>query len=167
MFCVLPNSVASVKLAQCPVTCVCLWLFSRRMFSLCCEHVQFSEQCSCASDKTSAVLRAVSLVDQPSISQVLSSWRNPHKSKDFSFSVPEVRVDDHDVQPCPLCHLWRVHTVLRSSARDPSSWHACTVTLVCKTRYLTYLHLLTKWVLNVQYFRRGRITQFWKNQSSH
>lgn len=157
--------------------CVCLIIFKENV--LCCEHVQFSEQCSCGqvstSDKTcscealvlsSPLLRAVSLVDQPRISQVLLSWKDPHKTKDFNFlsQKSEWMTTTCNHALYAICDVFTqfyeaLHEILLPDILAQLHWCVKQGTL------LTCI-FWSNVVWNVHSLRRGRLTEFWKNKSS-
>lgn len=50
------------------------------------------------------------------------------------FVLPESRVDDHHMQSRTLCHLRRLHPVLRVAQRPPAGRHPGSAVLVCAAR---------------------------------
>lgn len=113
------------------------------------------------------LLRAVSLVDQPCISQVLSLWMNPIKPKTFHFlsQKSEWMTTTCNHALYAICDVFTqfyeaLHEILLPDILAQLHWCVKQGTLFTCFFWLNVL-------LNVHYLRRGRLTEFWKNKNSH
>lgn len=70
----------------------------------------------------------------------------------------ENRVDDNNMQPCAVRHLWRLHPVLRASQWNPAGWHLHTATVVCQARWAFKLMERATVLSNMNTFRINRHT---------
>lgn len=55
--------------------------------------------------------------------------------KNFSVASSESGMDDHHLQPCTLCNLWRFHSILWVPQWSLAGWHPGSALLVCATRW--------------------------------
>lgn len=159
--------------------CVCLIIFKENVLLLWACTVFWAvflwptkhfwkDICSCgALVLSSPLLRAVSLVEQPRISQVLSSWRNPHETKDFHFlsQKSEWMTTTCNHALYAICDVFTqfyeaLHEILLPDILAQLHW--------CVKQGTSFTCIFwSNIVLDVHYLRRGRLTEFWKNKSSH